>query len=107
MEKSTSYGLSTATIAAIKHVLSKHPEVERAILYGSRAMGNHREGSDIDLSLQGTAIDLSLLQKIEHELDELDLPYKMDVSVYAMLTNPEFIDHINRVGVEFYTQQPR
>lgn len=88
-------------------MLSRHPEVERAILYGSRAMGNYREGSDIDLSLQGTAIDLSLLQKIEHELDELDLPYKMDVSVYSMLTNPEFIEHINRVGVELYVQHTR
>lgn len=89
----------------MQNVFARYPEVERVILYGSRAMGNYREGSDIDLSLQGKAIDLSLLQKIECELDELDLPYKMDVSVFSMLTNSEFIDHINRVGVVFYARE--
>lgn len=101
------YGLSTASIEAIQSVFAGHPEVERVLLYGSRAMGNYREGSDIDVTLFGEGVDLTVLQKIERELDELDLPYKMDVSVYALLTNPDFTAHINRVGVVFYERATR
>lgn len=96
------FGLSEATIAQIKQVLAHYPQVERAILYGSRAKGNYQPGSDIDLSLTGDELELTLLHQIEIALDDLLLPYKIDLSSYDQITNPNLIDHIERVGILFY-----
>lgn len=97
----TDTGLDNIEITKIRSVFSKHPEVERAVLYGSRAIGRHKPHSDIDLSLIGD-ISMEIQQQIEFELDDLLLPYKFDVSVFHKITNPEFKDHIDRVGREFY-----
>lgn len=96
------YGLKADTIAKINGVLAAHPEIEQAILYGSRAKGNCREGSDIDLCLVGETLTLTRLLKIENELDDLLLPYKIDLSLLHALDNPDLVDHIHRVGVVFY-----
>ena len=96
------YGLKADTIARISGILATHPEIKQAILYGSRAKGNYREGSDIDLCLVGETLILTQLLKIENELDDLLLPYKIDLSLFHALDNPELIDHIRRVGLVFY-----
>jgi predicted nucleotidyltransferase len=96
------HGLSDKTVAAIQGVFSKHPQIEQAILYGSRAKGNYRNGSDIDLVLVGAALNLSQQFKIELELDDLLLPYKIDLALLHKIQNPDLVEHINRVGVLFY-----
>ncbi|MBD3749098.1 MAG: nucleotidyltransferase domain-containing protein [Sphingobacteriales bacterium] len=96
------FGLKTATIEAIQDVFKKHPELESAILYGSRAKGNYRHGSDIDLTLVGEQLNLTTLQKIENELDDLLLPYQMDLSLYKQIGNKELLEHIERVGKVFF-----
>lgn len=100
----TDTGLDNIEITKIRAVFSRHPEVERAVLYGSRAMGRHKPHSDIDLSLIGD-ISMDVQQQIEFELDDLLLPYKFDVSVFHKITNPEFTAHIDRVGMEFYVRK--
>lgn len=96
------FGLKPDTISRINSVLAAHPDIEQAVLYGSRAKGNYRAGSDIDLCLKGEALTLTQLLKIENELDDLLLPYKIDLSLHHALDNPELIDHIRRAGVVFY-----
>jgi predicted nucleotidyltransferase len=76
--------------------------VKQAILYGSRAKGNYRHGSDIDWCLVGETLTLTQLLKIENEMDDLLLPYKIDLSRLHALDNPELMEHIQRVGVVFY-----
>ena len=66
------FGLSDATIEKIRSVFARHPQVEKAVLYGSRAKGTFRNGSYIDLSL------------------------------FAHIRDADVIDHIRRVGVAFY-----
>ena len=100
------FGLKESTISAIQGVLKQHPEVDRALLYGSRAKGNYRKGSDIDLTLVGEALTYSLLNRIETEIDDLLLPYTLDLSVFAQIDNPELIEHIRRVGKVFYSREP-
>jgi uncharacterized protein len=100
------FGLKEATIAKIQGVLAQHPEVEQAILYGSRAKGNYRAGSDIDLTLVGSTLTHSILCYIDNEIDDLLLPYLFDLSLMSQIENPALIDHINRVGVIFYQLQP-
>ena len=100
------HGLPAATVASIQAVFARFPQVERAILYGSRAKGNFKTGSDIDLTLSGHGLDQSVLGKIDEELDELLLPYEFDLSIKESLTHTDLLDHIQRVGVVFYERKP-
>jgi predicted nucleotidyltransferase len=98
------YGLKEHIIKAIQGVFAKYPQVENATLYGSRAKGNYRPNSDIDLTLKGENLDLSTLFKIETDLDDLLLPYKIDLSIFHKIENQDLIEHIDRVGISFYEQ---
>lgn len=96
-------GLPNSTIHAIQEVLSRFEAVKSAVLYGSRAKGNYRPGSDIDLTLHTVdgATD-SLLASVMSALDELSIPYSFDVSLYRYIDNDSLKEHIERVGIEFY-----
>ena len=96
------FGLKDETIKKINAVFEKFPQIEKAILYGSRAKGNFRNGSDIDLTLVGENLNLSIINKIELEIDDLLLPYSFDISIFHQITNTELINHINRAGKTFY-----
>ncbi|MBI4365344.1 MAG: nucleotidyltransferase domain-containing protein, partial [Deltaproteobacteria bacterium] len=69
------------------------------ILFGSRAKGNYREGSDIDLAVKGQGITSGLLAQIDEEYDALDLPWKLDVLDYAKIHDAAVKAHIDRVGI--------
>ena len=102
--KAMKYGLSDNHIAAIQGIFKAYPKVSEAILYGSRAKGNYRPASDIDLTLQGEALDYSDLVVIDNALDDLLLPYTIDLSIYQQIENPDLIEHIERVGLAFYVR---
>ena len=95
-------GLPRAAIEKINSVFARYPALEQAILYGSRAKSTFRNGSDIDLTLQGDSLGYQELSRIEWELDDLLLPYKIDLSLYKHIDNPDLIAHIQRVGRVFY-----
>jgi predicted nucleotidyltransferase len=97
-------GLPEATLARIRETLTKFPAVDKAVLYGSRAMGTYREGSDIDLTLYGDALTLAQLVAIETAIDELLLPYQVDLSLQSQLSNADLISHIHRVGKIIYAR---
>ncbi len=97
------FGLEQSDIQAICAVFARYPQVKKAILYGSRAKGNYKNGSDIDLTLcGGEDLTLKVLYRIMDELDDLLLPYMIDLSVYDRIGDPDVIDHIQRVGITFY-----
>ena len=76
--------------------------VQKVLLYGSRAKGNYRNGSDLDLTLIGANISYAQLSKIDIQIDDLLLPYSFDISIFKDIENLDLIDHINRVGLIFY-----
>jgi predicted nucleotidyltransferase len=98
----TSHGLPAAAVAKIQVTLAAFPAIEQATLYGSRALGRHRPGSDIDLTLSGADLDSRTLALLDAALDDLLLPWRFDLSLQASLQSPELIDHIQRVGKVFY-----
>lgn len=100
------HGLTDRTVAQIHAVLARFPEVEQAVLYGSRAKGNYKPGSDVDLTLVGAALTSPILGRIQSELEDGPLPYTFDLSILAQITHPELLDHIRRVGVVFYERKP-
>ena len=91
------FGLSENTVLKINHVLQQYPAVERAVIYGSRAKGNFKSSSDIDITLKGE-LDLKILSDISLKLDDLLLPYKLDLSIYNHIANAGLLDHIDRAG---------
>lgn len=102
-----SFGLKRDTVERINSVFSSHPGVQKVIIYGSRAKGNYKNGSDIDLAIIGESVDLTELLQIENELDDLLLPYKIDLSLMNKIENNDLIEHINRVGLVFYEAKSR
>lgn len=95
-------GLSKDIFDKMSIVFRSYKEIDSVILYGSRAMGNFKPASDIDISIVGQEIDLTLLNEMEFALDDLMLPYKFDISIYNTITNQDFIEHIDKVGIEIY-----
>ncbi len=102
-----SHGLPAAAVAKIKDALATFPAIETATLYGSRALGSHRPGSDIDLTLAGDGLDARTLARLDGALDDLLLPWRFDLSLQSSLQSPELIDHIQRVGTLFYSRGDR
>ena len=100
------FGLTPLTVEKICGVFAHHPQVEKAALYGSRAKGNYKNGSDIDLTLIGNGLTRRDLLSIVGELDDLLLPYTIDLSLFSDLSHADLIDHIKRVGVVFYEKAP-
>jgi predicted nucleotidyltransferase len=97
------YGIKNRIIENINNIFSQYPQIEKAVLYGSRAKGNYKTGSDIDLVLYGNKLTLSLVNKVMNEIDDLLLPYSFDISIFEHLSNPALIEHINRVGIIFFS----
>ena len=98
------FGISIEDIDKIKNLFKQFEFIDKVILYGSRAKGNYRPSSDIDITLFGKNLTLSELQLIENEIDDLLLPYKFDVSIYNQISNIELIEHIDRVGKVLYVK---
>lgn len=97
------FGLADATVSQIHFILQKYENIEKAVIYGSRAKGNYREGSDIDLTLFGRVSSQTVANLLD-VLDETFLPYTFDISVYDSLKNNALREHIDRVGLVFYTK---
>jgi predicted nucleotidyltransferase len=101
------FGLPQAAIDRIAGVLATFPAIERVMLYGSRAKGNYRTGSDIDLAIVGSQFSDEQLVKLETHLDDLLLPYSIDVTRFDSIANPDLIEHIQRVAKTFYERPYR
>lgn len=99
------FGLKEMSISKIQHVFAHYPQIEQAILFGSRAKGNFKTGSDIDLALKGVELTLTVINKLSNEIDDLLLPYSFDLISYSQVNNPELLEHIKRVGIIFYSSE--
>ena len=100
------HGLPEKTVAEITGVLARFPQVEQAILFGSRAKATGKPGSDIDLALVGGALHWRTVAKIEDALDDLLLPYQFSLIIFDGSTDPEVAAHIQRVGLSFFKREP-
>lgn len=90
--------LSEAELEMIRSVLRRHPEITKALLYGSRAKGTAKPGSDVDIALVGVDDPLAA-EGIAGELDELPLPYHFDVRALSAIAHGPLREHIERVGI--------
>lgn len=96
------YGIKEEQWDKLLSTFAAYPKIERVVLYGSRAKGNYKPYSDVDITLYGQELTSSDISKLSLAIDDLLLPYQFDISIFHTLQNPDLIDHINRVGVEVY-----
>ncbi|MCK5146050.1 nucleotidyltransferase domain-containing protein [bacterium] len=100
------FGLEEKTILEIQEAIAKNPLIDKVILYGSRAKGNFRTGSDIDITLIGKELNLNnSVYPLMDAIEELCLPYMFDISVFNQIDDENLIDHINRVGKILYLKR--
>ncbi|PKM10969.1 MAG: hypothetical protein CVV13_11110 [Gammaproteobacteria bacterium HGW-Gammaproteobacteria-3] len=100
-------GLPQTALDKLNSVFKQHPAIETVLIYGSRAKGTYRPGSDIDLIIKGGTIEFAELMKVEDQIDDLFLPYSVDLSQYELLNNADLMAHIDRVGVVIYDKHSK
>lgn len=91
------YGLKEYNVDLIKEKFSSNPKITEVIIFGSRAKGTYKNGSDIDLAIKGD-ISLKDILSMMSKLDELNLPYKFDLVNFNHIKESELIEHIERIG---------
>ena len=97
----TLFGLPQAACDLIVAVLRDYPEIDRTTIFGSRAKGNYRPGSDIDLCLDAPTLSMRRRVELENRLEDLLLPWKIDLLVREEIDNQALLKHIERVGTIF------
>jgi predicted nucleotidyltransferase len=96
------FGLTIEEVAAMQQVFSGFTEVEKVMIYGSRVRGNHKPYSDIDMTLIGQNISDYTVTEIDFALDDLLMPYKIDLSVFDKINNSDLVTEISKFGKELY-----
>ena len=99
------YGLKKEIVNDLQNIFSDFSDIEEVVIYGSRAKGNYKPGSDIDLTFKGNNLTLWIVNKISLKIGDLFLPYTFDLSVFEHIDNKDLIDHIERVGQIFYQKK--
>lgn len=100
------FGLLESDLTSILEVISIHQHVDQVFIFGSRAKGNFRPGSDVNLALKGKNLDFETVRKISYILNEETLmPYKFDVVNYHSIQEADMIHHIDRVGIEVFNRK--
>lgn len=100
----TRLGLTSIHQAIIDRIFSQYPHVEEVIVFGSRAKGNYKPGSDIDLAIKGADLTREDLCSLTEAFEESLLPFFVDLLAYSSISNPDLKAHIDRVGITIYKQ---
>ena len=99
------FGLLNEDVEKIIKVFKNQPKVQSALIFGSRAKGNFKPGSDVDLVLKGTELDFGIVNQISYWLnEETTMPYKFDVLDYKSITETDLVEHIDKVGIEIFNR---
>ena len=98
-------GLKENIMLSVTETFKNDPRIIRAAVFGSRAKGNYKPYSDVDIVLYGDLNPIDV-ERVSCDLDELPFVYKFDVVAYGLVSNPEFREHIERVGISIYEKEP-
>ena len=99
------FGLSAKASQMILDTLKNIPEIEEASIFGSRAMGNEKKGSDIDIAIKGLKVTSETVARLNKILSgDLPLPYLFDIVDYNTISNKALKEHIDQYGKKFYTK---
>ena len=102
MSDKIKFGIPEGDLEALISELRKNPKVNEIVLFGSRAKGTFKNGSDIDIALKGVRLNLNDILDATSEIEKLLLPYKLDLVIFNRIAEPALIDHIKRVGIVLF-----
>jgi predicted nucleotidyltransferase len=97
MENKT--GLSSELLQTLENLFSKFSQIQEVRIFGSRARGDYRKYSDIDLAIFGAEIQSETIGKIRQALDDLDTIYEFDLIHFETQTNEKFKRNILKEGL--------
>ena len=104
----TEFGLRITDLNSICAILKMYAEVEQAVIFGSRAKGTFKRGSDVDIALKGTQLTSEILAQIRYELnEETNMPYHFDLLHYDTIAEPALKAHIGRLGRIIYKKETK
>ncbi len=96
-------GLRESDILYIEQLLSHYKSIYQCIIFGSRAKGTYRNGSDVDLALSGKEVNMQIVRDVSYKLnEESPLPYHFDIVSLNIIDNAALKEHIERVGIVVY-----
>ena len=98
----SSGGLSPDHWKTIRQILEQQMHVDEAILFGSRAKGNYKEGSDIDIAVKGVSLDRQDIIALSARFEDSLLPYFVDILSYSAIQNEALKEHVDRIGILVY-----
>jgi|SRR5690554_1694339 len=102
------YGISDTQLQEIIDFIKEYPEVEEAVLFGSRALGNFKKASDVDIALKGEKVTHSLAAKMKFNIEEdTYLPFFFDFVAYPLIDNEALKEHIDGKGITLYWKRWR
>ena len=96
------FGLETMEMDKIIMSIASIDGVDKAVIYGSRAKGNYKPFSDVDISLVGKSLSYSDLLRLHSIIDDLLLPYEIDLNIFDLIQNENLKEHILRCGRVIY-----
>ncbi len=99
-----SFGLTDGQVAEIVKIISANLGVKEAVIFGSRAKGVFREGSDIDIALKGAQLCLTDLLGLMNDFDTSSILNQVDLVIYERIDNDYLRNHIDRLGKVIYTR---
>ena len=102
MSKPTRFGISDTDLSKITSLLRSTAGVEKARIFGSRALGTFRAGSDIDIAVTAPSMDHTEFLRLATSLDDLMLPYKIDLIIMHHIDNAPLTEHIESVGISLW-----
>lgn len=105
MNNKTTFGLPPQVIDKLCTLFRNYNDIDQVFFYRSRAIGNYKLGSDIDLCIDAETMDVTDLFKIENQIDDLLLPWKIDLCLKGKIDNPNLLEHIMNVGVIVYSSK--
>jgi type I restriction enzyme S subunit len=98
------FGLDDKVIEQLTEVFEASPKVDKAYIFGSRAKGNYRADSDIDIAIKGYGLTLDDILKMSVAFEDKGITHKIDLLDYSEIKEPALVEHIDRVGIEFYSR---
>jgi uncharacterized protein len=99
------YGLEDEQVESIKRIISSFSAVEKVVIFGSRAKGKNRPGSDIDLALAGKMLTMEDILNVGVALESLSFPLKFDLINFDRISDSAIRNHIDRAGQIFYIRK--
>lgn len=100
------YGISDKSYNLLLETIASFTGIEKAVIFGSRAMGNYKKGSDIDIAIFGKHINFDIISRLQTILNQqLPIPYHVDVVHFDTIENKELQDHITTVGIKIWSQK--